>query len=132
MRLAFARPAAPVIIALSIACLGCSHAQKSDSAPRSDRTLITQAQILAHRFTNAYEAVEALHSNWLHAKGTNSFSSPSEVRVYVDDTSLGNIETLKSITAPTIRTIQHFDGLAATARWGLDHGAGVILITTHQ
>jgi hypothetical protein len=132
MRLAFARPAAPLIVASSIACLGCSSAQKSDPAPRADRTVITQAQILAHRFTNAYEAVEALHSNWLHAKGTNSFSSPSEVRVYVDDTSLGNIETLKSITAPTIRTIQHFDGLAATARWGLDHGAGVILITTHQ
>jgi hypothetical protein len=132
MRLAFVRPAASVIVALCIACLGCSSNQKSDSAPRSDRTLITQAQILAHRFTNAYEAVEALHSNWLHAKGTNSFSSPSEVRVYVDDTSLGNIETLKSISAPTIRTIQHFDGLAATARWGLDHGAGVILITTHR
>jgi hypothetical protein len=132
MRLAFARPAAPLIVALSIACLGCSSSRKSDPAPRSDRTVITQAQILAHRFTNAYEAVEALHSNWLHAKGTNSFSSPSEVRVYVDDTSLGNIETLKSITAPTIRTIQHFDRLAATARWGLDHGAGVILITTHQ
>jgi hypothetical protein len=132
MRLAFARPAAPVFIALSIAFLGCSSSPKSSASPRSDRALITQAQILAHRFTNAYEAVEALHSNWLHAKGTNSFSSPSEVRVYVDGTSLGNVETLKSVSAPTIRTIQHFDGLAATARWGLDHGAGVILITTHQ
>jgi hypothetical protein len=131
MRLAFARPEAPVLVALFIACLGCSSANKSDAAPRTDQALITQAQIVANRFTNAYEAVESLHSNWLHAKGTNSFSTPSEVRVYVDNTSLGNIETLKSISAPTIRTIQHFDGVAATARWGLDHGAGVILITTH-
>ena len=132
MRLAFARPTAPVLIALSIAFLGCSSSRKSNTAPRADHALITQAQILENRFTNAYEAVESLHSNWLHAKGTNSFSTPSEVRVYVDNTSLGNVETLKSISAPTIRTIQHFDGVAATARWGLDHGAGVILITTHQ
>jgi hypothetical protein len=110
----------------------CSGAHTSDEKPRTDRSLITAAVILEHRFTNGYEAVEALHSNWLRAKGTNSLQNPSEVRVYVDNTSLGGVETLKTVSAPTIRTIEHFDGIAATARWGMDHGGGVILITTHR
>ena len=129
MRPALARSAAPIILALLLASAGCGSA-RSSTAKRTDRSIITQEQIEQHHFTNAYEAVEALHSNWLITKVTDSFAAPSQIRVYVNATFFGGIETLRTINPNTIRAIQHFDGVAATARWGLDHGQGVILVTT--
>jgi hypothetical protein len=129
-RLAFGRPAAPIVVALSIACLACTGSQKSTQEARPDRSVITREQIHEHRFTNAYDAVQALHSNWLQVKGTDALQSP--VRVYVDHASLGGVETLRNVDVASIQSIRYFDGVAATARWGIDHGGGVILVMTHQ
>jgi hypothetical protein len=121
------------LVALSVTLSGCSSAtSKSPKGARPDRTVITKEQILEHNFTNAYDAVQALHSNWLQTKGTDSFQSPSQVRVYVDDTRFGGVESLRNIQIGSIMAIRHFDGVAATSRWGIDHGGGVILVTTHR
>lgn len=132
MRPAFARSAAPILVAMLLAVgVACGGARSSsETSTRSDRSLITAEEILKHHFTNAYEAVEALHSNWLQNKSADSFNAPSQIRVYVDNTYFGAVETLRSINPNNIRSIRHFDGIAATARWGIDHGAGVILVTT--
>ena len=102
-----------------------------NASPRIDRDLITREQIREHRFANAFEAVESLRANWLITRGTDSFSAPSEVRVYLDNTRLGGIASLRSIDPTTIAYIRHFDGISATARWGIDHGQGVIYVSTH-
>ena len=128
MRPALARTAAFFFTAILVASAGCSGG-RSRTSPSADRSVITQEQIAQHHFTNAYEAVEALHSNWLITKVTDSFNAPSQIRVYVDATFFGGIESLRSINPNNIRSIRHFDGVEATARWGLDHGQGVILVT---
>ena len=104
--------AASLLTLVSCASSGTSSSSRS----RTDATLITREQIDEHHFTNAYDAVAALHSNWLLAKGTDSFASPSQVRVYVDNTFLGGVESLKNVDANTIRGIRWIDGIAATAR----------------
>lgn len=130
MRPAFARLAAPMLAVLLFGFAACTNSRASTSkSARSDSSLITSDQIVKHRFANAYEAVEALHSNWLLNKSADSFNAPSQVRVYVDNTFLGPVESLRSINPNNVRSIRHFDGVAATARWGIDHGAGVILVT---
>jgi hypothetical protein len=98
-------------------------------APR-DRSLLTRAQFGANQFNTAFDAIEALRSNWLKTRGTDSFQSPSQVRVYLDNSSLGDTATLRTIAISTIAYIRYFDGVEATARWGLDHGAGVIYVST--
>ena len=133
MRPAFARLAAPMLAVLLFGSAACTGSRSSTSkSARSDSSLITADQIANHRFANAYEAVEALHSNWLLNKSADSFNAPSQVRVYVDNTFLGPVESLRSINPNNIRSIRHFDGVAATARWGMDHGAGVILVSMQQ
>ena len=129
MRAALVRSATPIIVAVLVGSVGCGGARASTPA-RSDRTTITQEQILEHHFTNAYEAVEALHSNWLVSKVTDSFTSPSQIKVYVDNTFFGGTESLRTINPNNVRTIRYFDGVQATARWGMDHSQGVILVTT--
>jgi len=116
-------------IALLVLCAACAG-----SAPRTepppDRNTITREQLAEHHFRSAYDAVAALRRNWLETRGPDSFSTPSQVLVYIDNVRVGGVETLRSIAISSISSIQHFDGLAASARWGLDHGAGVILVST--
>jgi hypothetical protein len=118
-----------LLAASMLAAASCASSGTSSRRSR-DASLITREQIDEHHFTNAYDAVAALHSNWLLTKGTDSFASPSQVRVYVDNTFFGGVETLRNVDANTIRGIRYFDGIAATARWGMDHGQGVIQVTT--
>jgi hypothetical protein len=103
----------------------------SDSTDGSrDRTVLTRSQFGAHQFNTAFDAIESLRSNWLKTRGPDSFQSPSQVRVYLDNISLGDTASLRTIAINTIVYIRYFDGIAATARWGLDHGAGVIYVST--
>ena len=120
-----------VCLALSSSCLvaACQRGGTERIRP-ADRNVLTQAQLADHRFTTAYDAVEALRSNWLNTRGSDSFQTPSYVRVYLDNVSLGGKETLRTIAIGSINYIKYFDGISATSRWGLDHGAGVIYVST--
>ena len=103
---------------------------KSVSDEARDRTVLTQTQFGAHQFNTAFDAIESLRSNWLKTRGTDSFQNPSQVRVYLDNISLGDTATLRTIAINTVVYIRFFDGVQATGRWGLDHGAGVIYVST--
>ncbi|MGH7616968.1 MAG: hypothetical protein ACREPM_07050 [Gemmatimonadaceae bacterium] len=108
---------------------GPEPGKDSVDVPR-DRTVLTPAQFGLHQFNTAFDAIEALRSNWLKTRGTDSFQSPSQVRVYLDNISLGDTATLRTIPLTNIVYIRYFDGIQATARWGLDHGVGVIYVST--
>jgi len=126
------RPRAPlaalVLLLLATAC-GGSRAAPSD-APRRDRNEITREELTARPFSNAFEAVEVLHSNWLQTRGADSFNSPSQIWVYLDGTRLGGIETLRTLAPSAISSIRRIDAIEATSRWGINHGQGVILVST--
>ena len=115
---------------LALPAGGCAG-RNANVPDRTDRNIISSAQIKEHGFINAYDAVESLRSTWLRARGPDSMNKPTEVLVYVDDNRLGGVLTLKQVTASQIIMIRFVDGLTATARWGLDHGQGVIQIVTH-
>lgn len=102
-------------------------------APRQENDVITREQMLSGNFHSAYEVVEALHSNWLTSKpltlGVNG--PPPVVLVYYDAIRLGGVEELRGIQLAGVASIEHFDGPAATARWGVGHANGVILVSSH-
>src|SRR5438552_168099 len=100
------------VVALLSACAGCAT-QSARRTADVDRNVITQAQIHEHRFLNAFDAVSALRSNWLSSRGTDSFIAPGEVQVYLNETRLGGIESLRSIGSTSIVSIRFIDGVAA-------------------
>ena len=110
---------------------GCAVRGGSRAGEVADHSLLTKEQIAANHFTTAYDAVESLRSNWLRTRGPDSFSQPSEVLVYLDNTRLGGTDRLREIVANTVYYIRFFDGVAATGRWGVGHAAGVIYVSTH-
>jgi len=122
----FVRLATVVLLVLGSAC---SHLQ-SESGARGDRNTITKEQLTKNHYTTVYDAVESLRGNWLQTRGTDSFQSPSQVKVYLDNTMFGGVESMRNISTNTISFVRYFDGVSATARWGLDHGAGVIYISS--
>ena len=118
------------VLALVIGCSSATQQRQEQAAGGTDRTMLTKSQFESYHFNTAYDAVESLRSNWLNSKGADSFRNPSQVRVYLDDVSFGDISTLRSISMADVVYLKHYDGVSASSRWGLGHGAGVIYVST--
>jgi hypothetical protein len=118
------------ILGFALAATSCGTHASGEPRPRMDRNLITQEQMRDGGFNNAFDAVQALRPNWLTTRGTDSFRSPGQVQVYVNDTRMGGVNTLREFGVGEVTYIRYFDGVDATARWGLDHGHGAIYVST--
>lgn len=97
---------------------------------RLDRAVITREQMLKGDYVTVYDAVAAMRSSWLRARGPDSFVLPSVVWVYIDGTRAGGVEVLHNIQPTLINTVRFYDGPTATGRWGVDNGSGVIHVST--
>jgi hypothetical protein len=126
MRFAVGRLAVVGLLLIASAC----SASRSSSRARSDRSVITHAQLAEHHFNNLFEAVQSLRANWLQTRGPDSFQKPTVVWVYLDESRLGGVETLRTIPPTNVVSVRFIDGIQASARWGLDHGQGVIQVAT--
>jgi hypothetical protein len=110
----------------------CSACGSSRARPerRLDRTVITRDEMLKGNYVTVYDAVAARRSMWLRPRAPDSFALPSIVWVYIDGARAGGVEVLHSIQPRLVNTVRFYDGPAATARWGVDNGAGVIHVST--
>ena len=128
MRTRLAWQTALVAVAL---CSACGPRQGGPRTTRRlDRSVITREQMLTGRYATVYDAVAALRSAWLRARGPDSFVQPSVVWVYIDGSRAGGVESLRTIQPQLINTVRFYDGPTATGRWGVDNAAGVIHVST--
>lgn len=126
-----------LVATVLVATLACAANQGSDGGFRS-RDVLTLEQINSVRATNAYQAVERLKSQWLRTRGSSQLPAAegqpqfteNEVLVYLDDQRLGGVENLRSIEIAAIQYIQYYSPSEAGARWGFNHGGGVIFVST--
>ena len=98
---------------------------------REDRNTITDEQIRQNGYRTAYEAVEALHPRWLVTR-PDALTVEREILVYLDNSRLGGVQTLRQIAAAQVAMIQHIDPATAINRWGVDHGQGVIMVVSRR
>lgn len=108
----------------------CSSNPSPADRPRFDASLITREQILQGQFTNAYDAVKILRGSWLNTVRPESFRYPAVIPVYLDGVRLGDVSALSTVQALPIQYIRYYNAQDATSRWGMDHGAGAIYIST--
>ncbi len=100
---------------------------------RQDQQLITRDVIIGTQYTNMYEVVQAMRSNWLRVKTSSSASGKGDVlQVYLDNQRIGGVDELRRIVPSSVASARYFDPIAASARWGMDHGAGAIYIVTSR
>ena len=109
---------------------GPSIALPKPAKIRVDQHLITRDAILSTQYTNLYDVIQALRSNWLRIKAPDSFGKSSALQVYLDTQRLSGVDELRQMAPTNIESIRYYDAVEASARWGMDHGAGAIYILT--
>lgn len=117
------------------ACLCACAAAPSSHRPAfagTRRDVITAAEIVASRVTDAYQAVSQLRPEFLRKRGASAvplFMAPAVV-VYLDDLPFGTVESLSYIPLDRVRLIRYVTAAEADLRWGGSHATGAILVTT--
>jgi hypothetical protein len=119
-----------------MAVIGCASTPSvSDgSAPvRRSGTLTAEEITNAHADINtAYDAVARLRPNWLNARSSAQAGS-NFATVFVDEQLVGDITSLRNISASQIGDIRYYDPSQAGARFGLRAGTnGSIEVTMKQ
>ena len=109
-------------------CAACAAHPRQTTTARLDRTVITRDQMLEANYSSVYDAVAALRSVWLRPRQAESVVST--VWVYVDNARVGDVDVLKTMQPRLVSTVRYYDGPSATSRWGVDHAAGVIHVST--
>jgi hypothetical protein len=100
-------------------------------AARSDRSTITRDEIRSTQFNNMLDVVRALRGNWVRTRTAESFGKSSVLQVYLDMQRLpGGLDELRQLTPVNVELVRFLDPVQASARFGLDHGSGALLITT--
>lgn len=118
-----------LVVAMTLGSAGCASGGGSGRA-QGDRRTLGAEEMQASGYQDAYSVVQALRPQWLSTRGTSSFNSAEAVRVYLDNSLMGGVETLRQIPVRSITSMRWMDGLEATNRWGLDHGLGAIMVFT--
>ena len=91
---------------------------------------LTADEISNAHIPNVFDLVSSLRPRWLQTRGVDSFQKPSEIQVYLGTTRMqGGVSALRELSSLGITKIEFVDGITASARWGLDHGAGAIVVS---
>jgi hypothetical protein len=127
-----------LLVASFLAGLACASTRSDSDGDFASRNVLTLEQINSVRASNAYEVVERLKSQWLRIRGTSQMpaaaGSPqfeeNPVLVYMDDQRLGTVDQLRRIEIAVVQYIRYYSPSEASARWGFNHGGGVIFVST--
>ena len=121
-----------ILIFLSAAAIAC--APPSGTRAARDTNVITRQELDASVARNAYDAIQNLRPNYLRSRGTQTFDPTvsTQAAVYLDSQRYGDITALKSMTLDAIEEIRYLSPSDATSRYGTNHTAGVIEVTTRK
>ena len=121
-----------VLVGMSLTACAAATTPSSRAFAGGGRDVITAAEIVAARVTDAYQAVAQLRPEFLRRRGATAvptFASPS-VSVFLDELPFGPAESLRYIPLDRVRLIRYMPPSEAELRWGGTHPAGAILVTT--
>lgn len=122
-----------LVLAIGLFSSACAAASSSTRPVRSaGRDVITAAEIVASRVTDVYQAVAQLRPEFLR-KRSGVVIAPyrvPQVIVYLDDLEFGTAESMRHIPLARVRQIRYLSATEADLRWGGQHPAGAIHVST--
>lgn len=120
--------------ALLLIFLAACGPKRAESPTPIRQNEISLEDIQKSGYPDAYSTIQSLRPQWLRVRGRTSFRNGSQVgiRVYLDNSLLGGLDQLRSIMVRSVASMQYLDELEASQRWGLDNGAGAILLLTRK
>lgn len=122
------------ILMIGLFSSGCAAASTSTRpVQNAGRDVITAAEIVASRVTDVYQAVVQLRPEFLRQRRSTAVIAPyrpPQVIVYLDDLEFGGVESMRNIPLMRVRQIRRLRAMEADLRWGGQHPAGAIHVTT--
>ncbi|HJQ12607.1 MAG TPA: hypothetical protein VJ840_16360 [Gemmatimonadaceae bacterium] len=129
-----------ILLAGAALLSACASSSQGTSTPRptsqqSSSDFITSVEVAATPVSNAYDLISRLRPNWLRVE-TGSIRSGTRsqiIVVYLDDTRLGDVTTLRTISTSGIQSLRYYDATRAATvlrNPGSDPIAGAIVIST--
>lgn len=122
-----------ITLAILLAATGCGMRSGGDLPPGSRSDLIGFEELQQRgQYSNLYDLIDILRPRWLRAQGgPDTFTTrEGQVQVHVDGNWLGGVAALRGISVPGVTSIQWLAPLDASARYGLDHSHGAIVVST--
>jgi hypothetical protein len=113
-------------------CVSTSSSQGGTSGSSRDRITLEELQALPPG--SAYDAVRALHRDWLRSRSStiSTDSGRTTPEIFVDGLPFGSWEMLYQIGIETIAEIRFFSASDATTRYGTGYTGGIIEIITKK
>lgn len=131
--------AALAALATLLATPAALSAQDEPQRPRSTPNLITTVEIEERAPTaqHAQEIIERLRPQWLRprrgAVSLSGMTTAPAIRVYLNDIrQQGGTDVLRTILRDEIIELRFVTGVDASARYGVDHELGAILVRTQR
>lgn len=122
--------------AAALGLAACASPGATRTAPRSSDQ-VNRAEIASTSASNAYELIERLRPSWLRNPAIGSIGGGARTQivvVYVDGQRLGDVESLRTLSAGDVQSMQWLDAARAETvlhEVGSDPIRGAILIKTH-
>lgn len=122
------------IVGFSIPLWGRAPGRTGPLPFDEDRYVISGEDIRRESLSNALEAVNFFHPEWLVLRGQEAIYNPEadNLRVYLDNALLGGVANLAAISPLMIESIRFFDARQATNRWGTGHTHGAIQVISRN
>lgn len=109
-------------------------ANTSTAPKRGSSTLIVQSEIEATHLETVYDVIERLRPNWFRTRGGRSEVSAgaasSVLKAYLNGSPLGDVNSLRSIQAASVKEVKFLNAADATTQFGTNHDSGAILVTS--
>lgn len=111
---------------------------KEEKKPKRNPDVITidEIEVVRNQVSNGMDIVQRLRPTFLRTRGATTMMSGSSSNatprpmVVLDGSPHGELETLRQISAISIKEIRYLSGTNATTKFGTDYGGGAILVTT--
>lgn len=84
----------------------------------------------AAREATLHQLIATHHAGWLAGRGPHDYSGRNHVMVYRDGVLVGAKAALRAIKVEDVAEVRRLSPTEASERFGLDHGAGALLITS--
>lgn len=114
---------AGLILFIAACASGGAGGGAEGNGPRSDRNVLTAAQLANYGTLNAYEVVQRLRRPWLQSRGGTT------AKVFVNGNERGGTNTLQDYAVDMIAEIRFVEPTQAMSQFGPAYGGGVIEVT---
>lgn len=125
---------AVTMVSIGVACgttsVGTDTASGARPASRMNLIMVEELEQRG-QYSNLYDLIRTLRPRWLRSQGPDALmGDQGQVQVRMDGNHLGGVDAMRNLAAAGVTTIEWLPPIDAAARFGLDHGHGVIIIST--